>query len=116
MMWFMGLLEKQVPPLWLSQSQHFKHIKQGPYFFRGLKNVQKHVERVTRIREIWNEDNKWDEMSLLEMYVSIKDLFDFETAKKARNSKRLEQQSWETIYWKLKKKKFRLVGEEEQQQ
>eukprot|EP00957_Ditylum_brightwellii_P014565 1097004-Ditylum_brightwellii.AAC.1 len=59
---------------------------------------------------------KWDERSLLEMYVRIKGLFDFETAKKARKSKRLEQKSWEMIYWKLKKRKLRLVGEEEQQQ
>eukprot|EP00957_Ditylum_brightwellii_P041640 3153710-Ditylum_brightwellii.AAC.1 len=87
MMRFMGLLEKQVPPLPLLQSQHFKGIKQGPYFFRDLKNVQKHVKRPARIRGTCNEDNKWDERSLLEVYVSIKGLFDFETAKKARKSK-----------------------------
>eukprot|EP00957_Ditylum_brightwellii_P137814 10506229-Ditylum_brightwellii.AAC.1 len=82
MMWFMGLLEKQIPPLRLLQIQHFKHIKQGPYFFHDLKNLQKHVEMAARIRGTCNEDNKWDERSLLEMYVSIKDLFDFETTKK----------------------------------
>ena len=50
------------------------------------------------------------------MYVSIRGLFNFETVKKARKSKRLEQQSWEMVYWKLKKRKCRLVREEEQQQ
>ena len=103
MIWFMELLEKQVPPLWLLQSQHFKHIKRGPYFFCNLKNFQKHVERAARIKGTWKEDNKWDERSLLEMYVSIRNLFDFETVKKARKSKRLEQQRWETVYWKLKR-------------
>jgi hypothetical protein len=112
----MGSLEKQVPPLQLLQSQHFKHIKQGPYFFSDLKNFQTHVERAARIWETWKEDNKWDERSLSEMYVSIRNLFDFETVKKARKSKRLEQQRWEMVYWKLKKRKFRLVGEEEEQQ
>eukprot|EP00957_Ditylum_brightwellii_P127376 9712600-Ditylum_brightwellii.AAC.1 len=62
----MGSLKKQVPPLQLLQSQHFKHIKQGPYFFHDLKNFQKHVESATRIRGTWNEDNKWDERSLSE--------------------------------------------------
>eukprot|EP00957_Ditylum_brightwellii_P106382 8115880-Ditylum_brightwellii.AAC.1 len=62
----MGSLEKQVPSLQLLQSQHFKHIKQGPYFFCDLKNVQKHVERAARIKGTWNEDNKCDERSLLE--------------------------------------------------
>ena len=114
--WFMGSLEKQVPPLRLLQSQHFKHIKRGPYFFRDLKNFQTHVERAARIWGTWKEDNKWDERSLSEMYVSIRNLFNFETVKKARKSKRLEQQRWETVYWKLKKRKFRLVGEEEEQQ
>eukprot|EP00957_Ditylum_brightwellii_P168247 12808680-Ditylum_brightwellii.AAC.1 len=56
-----------------------------------------------RTRGMWNEDNKWDERSLSEMYVSIKDLFDFDMAKKGRKSKRLEQQSWEMVYWKLKR-------------
>eukprot|EP00957_Ditylum_brightwellii_P100025 7623447-Ditylum_brightwellii.AAC.1 len=87
MMWFMRSLEKQVPPLRLLQSQHFKRIKQSPYFFHDLKNFQKHVERTARIKGAWNEDNKWDERSLSEMYVSIKHLFDFETVKKARKSK-----------------------------
>ena len=50
------------------------------------------------------------------MYVSIRNLFDFVMVKKARKSKRLEQQRWETVYWKLKKRKFRLVGEDEEQQ
>ena len=50
------------------------------------------------------------------MYVSIRNLFNFVTVKKARKSKRLKQQRWETVYWKLKKRKFRLVGEEEEQQ
>eukprot|EP00957_Ditylum_brightwellii_P090487 6890870-Ditylum_brightwellii.AAC.1 len=103
MMWFMGSLEKQVPPLQLLQSQHFKHIKRGHYFFCDLKNDQKHVEMAARIRATWKEDNKWDERSLSEMHVSIKDLFDFEMARKARKSKRSEQQRWETIYWKLKR-------------
>ena len=84
--------------------------------FHNLKNFQKHVERAARIWGTWKEDNKWDERSLSEMYVSIRNLFNFETVKKARKSKRLEQQSWETVYWKLKKRKSRLVGEEEEQQ
>ena len=116
MMWFMRSLEKQVPPLRLLQSQHFKHIKRGPYCFRDLKNFQTHIERTARIWGTWNEGNKWDERSLSEMYVSTRNLFNFETVKKARKSKRLEQQRWETVYWKLKKRKFRLVGEEEEQQ
>ena len=114
--WFMGSLEKQVPPLRLLQSQHFKHIKRGPYFFHNSNNFQAHVERTARIWGTWKEDNKRDERSLLEMYVSIRNLFDFVTVKKARKSKRLEQQRWEMVYWKLKKRKFRLVGEEEEQQ
>ena len=114
--WFMGSLEKNAPPIRLLQSQHFKHIKQGPYFFCDLNNFQKHAERAARIKGTWKEDNKWDERSLSEMYVSIRNLFNFETVKKARKSKRLEQQSCETVYWKLKKRKFRLVGEEEEQQ
>eukprot|EP00957_Ditylum_brightwellii_P104388 7950424-Ditylum_brightwellii.AAC.1 len=61
----MGSLEKQVPPLQLLQSQHFEHIKQGPYFFRVLKNFQTHVERAARIKGTWKDDNKWNERSLL---------------------------------------------------
>eukprot|EP00957_Ditylum_brightwellii_P075958 5774184-Ditylum_brightwellii.AAC.1 len=83
----MGSLEKQVPQLWLLQNQHFKRIKQGPYFFCGLKDFQKHAERVARIWGTWKDDNKWDERSLLEVCVSIRHLFDFETVKKARKSK-----------------------------
>eukprot|EP00957_Ditylum_brightwellii_P015072 1137146-Ditylum_brightwellii.AAC.1 len=62
----MGSLEKQVPPLHLLQSQHFKHIKRGPYFFHNLKNFQTRVERAARIWETRKEDNKWDERSLSE--------------------------------------------------
>eukprot|EP00957_Ditylum_brightwellii_P020556 1549793-Ditylum_brightwellii.AAC.1 len=62
----MGSLEKQAPPLRLLQSQHFKYIKQGPYFFCDLKNVPKHVERAARIRGTCKDDNKQDERGLLE--------------------------------------------------
>eukprot|EP00957_Ditylum_brightwellii_P154356 11746127-Ditylum_brightwellii.AAC.1 len=62
----MRSLEKQAPPLGLLQSQHFKHIKRGPYFFHDLNNFQTHVERAARISGTWKEDNKWDERSLLE--------------------------------------------------
>eukprot|EP00957_Ditylum_brightwellii_P172523 13134958-Ditylum_brightwellii.AAC.1 len=56
----MGSLEKQVPSLWHLQSQHFNYIKKGPYFFRDLKNFQKHIERAARIKGTWKENNKWD--------------------------------------------------------
>lgn len=84
--------------------------------FPQFKEFPEAYREAARIWGTWKEDNKWDERSLSEMYVSIRNLFDFETVKKARKSKRLEQQSWETVYWKLKKRKFRLVGEEEEQQ
>ena len=72
--WFMGSLEKQVSPLRLLQSQHFKHIKQGPSFFHNSNNFQTHVERTARIWGTCKEDNKWDERSLSEMYVSIRNV------------------------------------------
>eukprot|EP00957_Ditylum_brightwellii_P119190 9092220-Ditylum_brightwellii.AAC.1 len=39
-------------------SQHFKHIKRGPYFYESLKNFHGQIERAAKIKGAWREDDK----------------------------------------------------------
>ncbi len=72
------------------------------------------VERAAMIKNTWRQNN-WDETSLIEMANSVTELFDFDSAESQakKKRKRFEELSWETIYCKLKARKFKLVGEEE---
>ena len=55
---------------------------------------------------MWKDDGRWRKLILSKIYNFVKNMFDFYVIDFGnRGNKLFEQQIWELVYWKLKKRK-----------